>query len=204
MRILKSYGTDGGVLVNLSDIPEDLNLNEPATVVIDGLPVPFFVEEVRAKGSRAVVKFEDVDSLQQSEALVGKDFFFPGEPGSCWVSRPRRGGLAAGVSSDGSGSAIGIGPDSGSGCWRPEAPLGDDGGSDEASLSTIVGFTVIDASDGTEYGVISDWYDIPGNPCIEVSRPSGEGKVLVPFHEDLIADFRPRKKLISIRIPVGL
>lgn len=155
MRILKSYGTDGGVLVNSSDIPEGIDLKEPATIVFDGLPVPFFIEEIREKGSRAVIKFEDVDSLAQAEELVGKDAVFSSESDQ-----------------------------------------------NESEFEAIIGFKIIDANDGSLFGTVSNYYDIPGNPCLCVMHDGKE--VLVPFHEDLIRKFSRRSKSITIDIPHGL
>lgn len=158
MRILKSYGTDGGVLVNSSDIPEGIDLKEPATIVFDGLPVPFFIEEIREKGSRAVIKFEDVDSLAQAEELVGKDASFACESDSSDLSNP--------------------------------------------DLEALIGFSIINAEDGSVFGTVSNYYDIPGNPCLCVMHDGKE--VLVPLHEDLIRKFSRRSKSITIDIPHGL
>ena len=51
-RVLKSYGTEGEILVGFREIgPEDLNLKEPVFIMFDGLPVPFFIESFQPKGS---------------------------------------------------------------------------------------------------------------------------------------------------------
>jgi ribosomal 30S subunit maturation factor RimM len=230
MRILKSYGTDGGVLVNFSEIPEDVNLKEPVTIVIDGLPVPFFIEEIREKGSRAVIRFEDVDTLAMADALVGSDASFPGEPGSCWVRKVASGtwqpeiadgSLKGRAGAEGGESGAGGIDSSGKGCGGSESGVKGAGGIDlagagdscrghfsrpgsagDSDLAVFMGFTILDASDGSVFGVVSDYYDIPGNPCLSVRRDGKE--VLVPLHEDLVTEFKPRKKTITISIPVGL
>lgn len=72
-KILKSNGTDGGVLIGLHDInASEIDLSEPVFIEFDGLPVPFFIEKVQSKGSRFAVKFEDVDTLEGAEELVGR------------------------------------------------------------------------------------------------------------------------------------
>lgn len=77
MKVLKSWGADGQVVVNfLPEDTRDLNGQEPVFIEFDGLPVPFFIESVRYKGGRAVIKFEDVDTLSEAEELVGKDVRF--------------------------------------------------------------------------------------------------------------------------------
>ena len=49
-------------------------------IVFDGLEVPFFIEELVPKGlSKAIVKFDGVDSFQDSEELVGREVFMDAE-----------------------------------------------------------------------------------------------------------------------------
>lgn len=74
MRVLKSYGAEGGVLVSTSGLPEDKNFKGPVFIEFDGLPVPFFIESISPKGNtKAFVKFEDVDTLEEAEELVGRE-----------------------------------------------------------------------------------------------------------------------------------
>ena len=41
-QVLKSNGTDGELLVSFFDIdPEEIDLQEPVFIYMDGLPVPF-------------------------------------------------------------------------------------------------------------------------------------------------------------------
>ena len=77
MRVLKSYGTQGGVIVSTASIPEDFEISEPVFIDFDELPVPFFIEEFKPHGStKAFLKLEDVDSLQDAEELVGREIYF--------------------------------------------------------------------------------------------------------------------------------
>ncbi|MCF0173116.1 MAG: hypothetical protein HUJ91_05245 [Bacteroidales bacterium] len=76
MRVVKSYGTEGGVIVSAPELECDLEKTEPVTIVFDGLPVPFFVEEFSPKGStKYFLKLEDIDTLADAEELVGKEIF---------------------------------------------------------------------------------------------------------------------------------
>jgi len=73
MKVLKSWGAAGQVVLSLdADDPRDLESEEPVFIEFDGLPVPFYFESVEAKGNRFIVKFEDVDSLEEAEELVGR------------------------------------------------------------------------------------------------------------------------------------
>ena len=73
-KILKSDGTDGGLLISARDIdPKDIDPKEPVYIEFDGLPVPFFIESLRPKGTgKAVIHITGVGNLEDSEELVGK------------------------------------------------------------------------------------------------------------------------------------
>ena len=80
MKVLKSWGAAGQVVLSLdADDPRDLESEEPVFIEFDGLPVPFYFESIEPKGSRLIVKFEDVDSLAEAEELVGRTVTLGGE-----------------------------------------------------------------------------------------------------------------------------
>ena len=80
MRILKSYGTDGGVIISAPEVDIEERKSEPAFIEFDGLPVPFFIEEATPRGgAKFFVKLEDIDTLEQAEELVGKEINFDDE-----------------------------------------------------------------------------------------------------------------------------
>ncbi len=53
-----------------------------------------------------------------------------------------------------------------------------------------------------EIGEISDFIDIPNNPCLEVETENGA--VMIPLHEDLILSVDPEYQEIIMQIPAGL
>lgn len=68
-------------------------------------------------------------------------------------------------------------------------------------LEGLVGWTLMD-SNHNEIGIISDFFDIPGNPCIEVGTISGT--VMIPLHENLVISFDEDNKILEMTIPDGL
>ena len=76
-KVLKSNGTDGGLLLGFRDVsPEDINLTEPVFINFDELPVPFFFDSFSRKGtSKAIVHLTDIRSLEDAEEVVGRDVF---------------------------------------------------------------------------------------------------------------------------------
>ena len=53
-----------------------------------------------------------------------------------------------------------------------------------------------------EVGEITDFIDIPNNPCIEVETENGA--VMIPLHEDLILSVDPENLELIMQIPAGL
>ena len=85
----------------------------------------------------------------------------------------------------------------------PEMTLEEDG------YAALIGWMVLtpeDASDMDsdiyEIGEITDFIDIPNNPCIEVETENGA--VMIPLHEDLILSIDPENQEIIMQIPAGL
>ena len=80
-KILKSNGTDGGLLIGVRDIEvSEIHLQEPVFIEFDGLPVPFFIQDLQQRGtSKAVIHLNDIDSLADAEEVVGRALFIEGE-----------------------------------------------------------------------------------------------------------------------------
>ena len=151
-KVLKSNGTDGGLLMGFRDIDlDDFSTEEPVFIYFDGLPVPFFIESLtRCGNAKAIVRLNDINCLKDAEEIVGQ---------AVWAEF-------------------------------------EDEEDDEDDLSMLVGWTLLGA------GVITDFIDIPANPCLEVETK--KGAVLVPLHEDLIISMDPDRKEIEMDIPDGL
>ena len=87
----------------------------------------------------------------------------------------------------------------------PEMSLEEDG------FAALVGWTLLtpeipdqvgDDMVLMEVGEITDFMDIPKNPCIEVETENGAA--IIPLHEDLILSVDPEYQEIIMQIPAGL
>ena len=84
----------------------------------------------------------------------------------------------------------------------PEMSLEEDG------FAALIGWTLLtpDQSEEEEalieVGEITDFLEIPNNPCIEVETENGA--VMIPLHEDLILSVDPEYQEIIMQIPAGL
>ena len=86
------------------------------------------------------------------------------------------------------------------GSAAPELSLEEDG------FAALVGWMLLTPETSTdnlyEVGEITDFIDIPNNPCIEVETENGA--VMIPLHEDLILSVDPEYQEIIMQIPEGL
>ena len=179
-QVLKSNGTDGELVMGFREIaPEDINLQEPVFIMFDGLPVPFFIESFQKRGNtKALVRLTDICSQEDVEEIAGKAVYIEDES-------------LAELSLEEDGYAALVG-------WMVLAPaeIPDQVGEDEEMVGE-------DEEMGLyEVGEITDFIDIPNNPCIEVETENGA--VMIPLHEDFILGLDPENQEIIMQIPDGL
>lgn len=174
-QVLKSNGTDGELVMGFRDIdPDDISTTEPLFIYFDGLPVPFFIERLTRRGqNKALVHLTDIETFRDAEEIVGQKVYSDSH----------------------------------------------DFEEDEDDLSMLIGWTLLapaestadaDASYGDsgiedefmEIGEITDFADIPNNPCIEVKTKNGT--VMIPLHEDFVISLDPESREIIMKIPEGL
>ena len=175
-QVLKSNGTDGELVMGFREIaPEDINLNEPVFIVFDGLPVPFYIESFTKRGNtKALVRLTDICSMEDVEEIAGK---------AVYIEEDNLPEMT--LEDDGFAALVG---------WMLLTPgmpdqLGHDGNDDDEVVLY-------------EVGEITDFIDIPNNPCIEVETENGA--VMLPLHEDLILSLDPENLEIIMQIPAGL
>ena len=77
-RIGKPHGIGGEVTLRFSDDVFDRVDADYLVLMVDGILVPFFIEEYRFRSDEvALVKFEDIDTMDRAAELTGCDVFFP-------------------------------------------------------------------------------------------------------------------------------
>ena len=185
-QVLKSNGTDGELILGFREIaPEDINLQEPVFIIFDGLPVPFYIESFQKRGNtKALVRLTDICSQEDVEEIAGKAVYIEED---CLPEMS--------LEEDGFAALVG---------WVLLTPAGipDQVGEDEET----VGEDEETAGDDEEMelyevGEITDFIDIPNNPCIEVETENGA--VMIPLHEDFIMSVDPEYKEIIMQIPAS-
>ncbi len=204
-KVSKSDGTDGAVVFSfLSFDPDDLEISEPVFVHFDGLPVPFFIEDFTRRGA--------------GKAVVRLNDILSSEDAEELV------GKEVYVEDDGESEM-----DFDLAGWTVETVATDDGAVHNAGCRPKGGSTATSV-----LGEVTDFLDIPGNPCIEVmpagdcrgaknpgdkksgaqvsgdkksgAQASGDkkGAVIIPLHEDFIVSADPETRTLVMSLPEGL
>ena len=193
-QVLKSNGTDGELVLGFREIaPEDINLQEPVFIIFDGLPVPFYIESFQKRGNtKALVRLTDICSQEDVEEIAGKAVYIEED---CHPEMS--------LEEDGFAALVG---------WVLLTPAGipDQVGDDEETVGDdeeTVGDDEEMAREDEEMelyevGEITDFIDIPNNPCIEVETENGA--VMIPLHEDLIISVDPENRELIMEVPEGL
>ena len=76
--IIKPHGLKGTVDIFLdTDYPGDYTELESVFVKVGQKLVPFFISRIQIRGNKALVHFEDIDTLEQSEELKGCSLYLP-------------------------------------------------------------------------------------------------------------------------------
>ena len=186
-QVLKSNGTDGELVLGFREIaPEDINLQEPVFIIFDGLPVPFYIESFQKRGNtKALVRLTDICSQEDVEEIAGKAVYIE-QDGLPEMS----------LEEDGFAALVG---------WVLLTPAGipDQVGDDEETVGEDEETAGEDEEmELYEVGEITDFIDIPNNPCIEVETENGA--VMIPLHEDLIISVDPENRELIMEVPEGL
>ena len=187
-QVLKSNGTDGELVMGFREIaPEDINLKEPVFIYFDGLPVPFFIESFTKRGNtKALVHLTGISSMEDVEEITGKIVYVAKD------SLPE-------LTLEENGYAALVG-------WTVLTPTGDFSTSLEMTREELEmtedEVEMSEEPELVEVGEITDFVDIPNNPCIEVETENGA--VMIPLHEDFILSVDPEYREIIMQIPEGL
>ena len=155
-RLGKAHGVKGEVSFQFDDDIFDTTDADYLILEIDGILVPFFMEEYRFRNdSLALVKFCDVDTQQRASELTGCDVYFP---------------RTLAEESEG-----------------------------QLSLSSLVGYDIVEASNSKVVGKIAAIDDTTQNILFELE----DGR-LIPASDELITNIDTNRQQIIMQIPTGL
>ena len=77
-HVIKRHGLKGEVSIFLDvDDPNQYSELESVFILMDGKLIPFFINSLSLKGNKAVVHFEDLDTVEQADEIKGKELYLP-------------------------------------------------------------------------------------------------------------------------------
>ena len=185
--LTRAHGVHGEVSFLFTDDVWDRVEADYLFLRLDGLLVPFFLEEWRFRSDEvALLKFEDIDSSDAAARLVGADVFFPKSLTPSEVDEEEltwRHFVGFEV--------LGPTPD-------PSRDGGEKAGAQLSSDSEAFPFTG-ERGEGLLLGTVTSVLDQTANVLLVVETPEGK-ELLIPAHEDFIlsADHRARRLVVSI------
>ena len=73
-RIVKSFGSDGEVIIRYSpQFDKDIDKKRPVFIYFDGLPVPFFIVSAKDRGKNdSLVQFRTITDQKMAEEIIGE------------------------------------------------------------------------------------------------------------------------------------
>lgn len=159
---IKPHGINGEITA-LFPAEVDPDMLSCIVLDMDGIFVPFFIDEWRPKATESVLlKLEGVTDESGAKEFAGKHIF----------------------------------------CLRkdlPESIAEDDEG---FFTGDLIGFELSD-TDSTPVGEVIDFDDQTENVLLMVKRPDGT-VIYAPLAEELIVEFNPEAKKISLDLPEGI
>lgn len=77
-EVIKTHGLHGEVSVHLDvDFPKDYNELESVFLKREGKLVPFFIDTIQINTNKALVKLEEIDSIDEAKTLVKSEIYLP-------------------------------------------------------------------------------------------------------------------------------
>ncbi|MCD8539828.1 MAG: hypothetical protein LRY55_08725 [Leadbetterella sp.] len=77
-KITKTHALKGEVIIFLDvDAPEYYSELEAVFLEIKGQLVPYLIEELQIKGRKSILKFEDINTIEEAEAIVNAPVWLP-------------------------------------------------------------------------------------------------------------------------------
>lgn len=160
-RMGKAHGLKGDINFMFTDDTWDRAESDHIICEVDGILVPFFIEEYRFRSdTTAIMKLEDIDSQEAVQMLVNSPVYL-------------------------------------------EKKYQEELEEDEVSLHYFIGFKMIDGDNGKEIGTITDIDDKTDNWLFIVEQADGN-EVMIPAHEEFIAEIRQEEKTMVMDLPLGL
>lgn len=76
--VLKAHGLKGELVIEIdADNPQEYSEMESIFVEVNKKLVPFFIERIQLNGSKAIIKFEEIEAIDQAKTFKGSRIYLP-------------------------------------------------------------------------------------------------------------------------------
>jgi 16S rRNA processing protein RimM len=77
-RLIRTHGVNGQIKARFNEqIDQKIAKGkEPVLILFKGMPVPFFIEDLKQTGQNYIIKFKFVDNIDYAEELIGSELYF--------------------------------------------------------------------------------------------------------------------------------
>ena len=77
-KITKPHGLKGEVILWMDvDAPEVYENLESLFLMVNGELIPYFFEDLQIRGKKSIAKFEDINSIEQTENIINLEAYLP-------------------------------------------------------------------------------------------------------------------------------
>lgn len=77
-KITQTHGLKGEVILWLDvDEPELYAEMDSVFLKFGKEMVPYFIEHIQIRGKKSIAKFEDIDSIEETESIINKELYLP-------------------------------------------------------------------------------------------------------------------------------
>lgn len=77
-KVTKPHGIKGEVVLWLDvDVPEHYASMDSVFLNIKDDLVPFFIDNIQIRGKKSIARFEDIDTIEKTQPLIGLDMYLP-------------------------------------------------------------------------------------------------------------------------------
>lgn len=74
--VLKTHGLKGELVIVIdADNPQEYSEMESIFVEVNKKLIPFFIDRIKLSGSKAIIKFEEIDSIDQAKGFKGSRIY---------------------------------------------------------------------------------------------------------------------------------
>ena len=79
-KLTKTHGLKGELAIWLDvDYPEEYDELDSVLLEVRGELIPYFIEEIQIRPNKSIIKFEDIDTIEEAQKIVNCEIYLPND-----------------------------------------------------------------------------------------------------------------------------